>query len=40
MSFRPSTGGDAEILSMRPDGSRLRRLTFAAGEDGVPTARR
>jgi TolB protein len=39
MSRRPATGGDFEIFSMRPDGSRLRRLTTAAGEDGTPTAR-
>lgn len=39
MSFRPATGGDNEIFIMNPDGTGLTRLTFAAGEDGGPTAR-
>ena len=39
MSFRPSTGGDAEVFVMNADGSEQTRLTFTRGEDGFPTAR-
>jgi TolB protein len=39
MSRRPSTAGDFEVFVMDADGSGQTRLTFAPGEDGVPTAR-
>lgn len=39
MSRRPATSADFEIFGMALDGSDLTRLTFAAGEDGTPTAR-
>src|SRR5688572_1052353 len=39
MSFRPSTGGDAEVFVMNADGSGQTRLTFTRGEDGIPTGR-
>ncbi|PYP94595.1 MAG: hypothetical protein DMD38_15360 [Gemmatimonadetes bacterium] len=39
MSFRPSTGGDVELFVMNADGSDVRRLTEAVGEDGGPRSR-
>jgi hypothetical protein len=39
MSRRPGTGGDFEIFSMAADGTDVRRLTTAPGEDGTPTMR-
>lgn len=39
MTFRPSTGGDTELLMMNADGTGVHRLTFAIGVDGSPRAR-
>ena len=39
MSFRPSTGGNVELFVMNADGSDVRRLTDAVGEDGGPRSR-
>ena len=36
-SFRPSTGGDTEVVT-DADGSRVRRLTFVIGVDASPRA--
>jgi Tol biopolymer transport system component len=38
-SKRPSTGTNFELYVMNSDGSDVTRLTFAAGEDGMPSVR-